>query len=449
MTQSLRSIPRGDQIARILSAGLRAVEPGEAVRRFMHRENNQLMVGDRGYDLDGFRRVLVVGTGKAGVPMTEAVVNLLGNRLYSGLVIVKEGYTSGSLQIGAVSIAEAGHPIPDQRGLQASERMIELLKDTETEDLVICLLSGGGSALMTSPSNDISIQEMQNLTQTLLASGANINQINTIRKHLEQLKGGKLARLAAPGQLVSLILSDVVGDELTTIASGPTVSDPTTFEDAYKILESYDLIQQVPSSIIAYLQRGVRSVEPETPKSGDPIFDRVQNWIIGSNKRAAEAALIQAQKEGFNTALLTTYLQGEARYAGHFLSSIAWQITQSNQPVSKPACLVIGGETTVTLQGNGMGGRNQEMALGAVQDLAGLPGIVMICIASDGGDGPTDAAGAVVTGETLKRARQAGLDPTDFLEANNSYHFFDPLGDLIKTGPTQTNVNDLAFIFAF
>ncbi len=449
MTQSLRSTPRGGQIARVLSAGLQAVEPGAAVRHFMRREGHQLIIGDRGYDLNQFQRVLIVGTGKAGTPMTQAAVDILGERLYAGLVIVKEGYTSGALKIGAVSIAEAGHPIPDQRGLQASKHLIELLEGTKADDFVICLISGGGSALMTSPVDDIGLQEMQALTQSLLASGADINEINTMRKHLEQLKGGKLARLAAPSQLATLILSDVVGDALTTIASGPTVPDPTTFEDAFKVLERYNLTQQIPSAVVAYLQRGIQSAEQETPKPDDPLFDRVQNVVIGSNKQAADAAVLQAQREGFNASLLTTYLQGEARYAGRFLGAIARQIVQSDQPIPKPACLVIGGETTVTLQGNGMGGRNQEMALSAVQDLAGLPDVVLISMASDGGDGPTDAAGAVVTGKTLKRARNAGLNPSGYLEANDSYHFFNALGDLLKIGPTQTNVNDLAFIFAF
>lgn len=432
-----------------MSASLRAVEPGAAVRRFMRRADQKLIIGDRSYNLDQFQRVLIVGTGKAGTPMTQAAADILGERLNAGLVIVKEGYTSGAHKVGAVSIAEAGHPIPDQRGLQASKRLIDLLGGTQPEDLVICMISGGGSALMTCPVNEVSLQEMQALTQALLASGANIDEINTLRKHLEQLKGGKLARLAAPSKLVTLILSDVVGDVLTTIASGPTVPDPTTYEDAYKILTKYHLTQQVPPAVLDYLQRGIDSWESETPKPDDPLFDEVHNLIIGSNKQAAYAAILQAQREGFNASLLTTYLQGEARYAGRFLGSISRQIIQTDQPIPKPACMVIGGETTVTIHGNGLGGRNQELALSAVQDLAGLPGVILISMATDGGDGPTDAAGAVVSGDTLARARSLGLNPTSFLAANDSYHFFEALGDLLRIGPTQTNVNDLAFIFAF
>jgi glycerate 2-kinase len=290
---------------------------------------------------------------------------------------------------------------------------------------------------------------MQDLTAALLASGADIYEINTLRKHLERLKGGQLARLAAPAQMATLILSDVVGDPLDMIASGPTVPDTSTFQQAYDALVRYDLLGSVPETITRHLQRGIAREVPENPKPGDSLFEQVHNLVVGSNLLAAQAAVESARREGFNAMLLTTYLQGEARQAGRLLAAIARQMAATGQPLDRPACIVIGGETTVTLQGDGLGGRNQEMALGAVADMAGLENAALVCLATDGGDGPTDAAGAVVTGQTLVRARRRALDSQAFLTRNDAYHFFEPLGDLLVTGPTMTNVNDLAFIFVF
>jgi hydroxypyruvate reductase len=321
------------------------------------------------------------------------------------------------------------------------------LNASEPGDLVICLISGGASALLTMPVTGVSLADLQALTSLLLACGANINEINTLRKHLDQVKGGQLARLAQPARVASLILSDVVGSPLDVIGSGPSVPDSSSFADAYAVLERYGLLGKAPVSIVKYLQRGCQGGAPETPKPDDPLFDRVQNVIIGSNQQAADAALQEALAEGFSAMLLTTYLQGEARQAGRWLAAIARQIASNGQPLQPPACLVVGGETTVTILGDGQGGRNQEMALGAVEDLANLPGAVLVTLATDGGDGPTDAAGAVVTGETLQRALQLGLRPGDYLRRNDAYHFFQGLGDLLVTGPTGTNVNDLAFLF--
>ena len=334
-------------------------------------------------------------------------------------------------------------------GSRATRRLAELLSGASASDLVICLISGGGSALLASPAPGLTLGDLQSLTSRLLASGADIGEINSLRKHLETLKGGGLARLAAPATLAALVLSDVVGDSLDVIASGPCVPDRTTFQDAYRVLERYAIADDVPMSILARLRAGMRGELSETPKPGDSLFDNVSNLLVGSNRLAANAATEQARREGLNDMLLTTFLQGEARYTGRALGAIARQIAASGQPLERPACLVAGGETTVSLTGGGLGGRNQELALGAVFDLAGLSDIALVTLATDGGDGPTDAAGAVVTGETLERARQLGLSPEDHLRRNDAYHFFEPLGDLLKTGATQTNVNDLAFIFAF
>ncbi|NLG74134.1 MAG: glycerate kinase [Chloroflexi bacterium] len=445
---SLASAPWGGQVARILEAALQAVDPAEAVRRQLSCSGSALKVGSVSLDLRRFRRVRVVGAGKAGAPMTRAVVEIMGPLVTDGIVIVKEGYTSSD-QIGPVQIVEAGHPLPDERGLRAARRMMDLLAASQADDLILCLISGGGSALLTAPLPDITLEDLQSLTSALLASGARIEEINALRKHLDLLKGGGLARLAAPAQIVALILSDVVGDPLDTIASGPTVPDTTTFDTAYGVLQRYDLLDRAPAPILNHLEQGRLGLIEETPKPGDPVFQLVHNQIIGSNRLAAQAAIKQAAEEGFQPLLLTTYLQGEARQAGRFLSSILRQAAVSGQPVPRPGCIVAGGETTVTLRGGGLGGRNQELALAAAGELAGLKNVALVTLATDGGDGPTDAAGAVVTGETLHRARQLELNPADFLRRNDSYHFFERLGDLLKPGPTQTNVNDLTFLFTF
>jgi hydroxypyruvate reductase len=287
---------------------------------------------------------------------------------------------------------------------------------------------------------------MQKLTEVLLACGASINEINTLRRHLDTLKGGGLARLAAPATVITLVLSDVVGDPLDVIASGPTVADPTTFADALDVLERYNVLNQTPVAILRRLESGVRGEIAETPKPGDPALARVCTLIIGSNRLAAEAALAAAQREGFNALILTTFLQGEARIVGRVLAAIAREIADNNRPISRPACIIAGGETTVTLRGDGRGGRNQELALAAVADLAAAPGALLVALATDGGDGPTDAAGAVVSTTTYQRAGDLGLDVAAALARNDSYPFFDALGDLLRPGSTHTNVNDLALV---
>jgi glycerate 2-kinase len=449
LTSTLSLMPWGQAVVRILAAALEAVEPEAAVRKHLRRQDRHLMIGERKYDLDQVDRVFIVGAGKAGAPMAQAAVDILAECLESGVVVVKDGYAGNISNIGPVSIVEAGHPIPDQRGCQGAEQIIELLASTREDDLVICLISGGGSAILVSPMDGLNLAVLQDLTSTLLASGANINQINTLRKHLDQVKGGKLAKLAAPAQVASLILSDVVGDPLEAIASGPTVPDPTSFADALNILEYLGILDEVPREVVDHINKGTHGDLPENPKPGDILFEKVYNVLVGSNLTAASAALLQARQEGFNTLLLTTFLQGEARQVSRVLTAIARQVASNNQPIRRPACILAGGETTVTLTGDGKGGRNQELALAAVPDLAGLHEVALVTFATDGGDGPTDAAGAVVTSETLERAQKTGLDPIAYLSQNDSYHFFDSLGDLLKPGPTQTNVNDLAFIFAF
>ncbi len=465
MTYSLNTAPWGQRAARIMAAAIRAVEPGAAVAQFMRLEDERLIISEQVYNLNKYRRIFLIGAGKAGAPMASTAAEILGPRLNRSIIIVKEGHTGSYIlhdvdygktisahapeHTGVIRILEAGHPLPDERGVTGAQQIEDLLSGTQPDDLVICLISGGGSSLLVSPSPGITLDDMQELTTSLLACGANINEINALRKHLDRVKGGGLAGMAAPAAVATLILSDVIGDPLDVIASGPTVPDPSTYEQAYQILERYNLLGRAPRSITARLEGGQRGELPETPKPGDPVFERVQNVIIGSNIQAARAAVSQAQKEGLHTLLLTTWLQGEAHQAGRFLAAVGRQINADNQPVVRPACVIAGGETTVTIKGDGLGGRNQEMALGAVSELAGLPDSALITLATDGGDGPTDAAGAVVTGETQYQAHQMGLSPDDFLVRNDAYNFFEPLGDLLKPGPTHTNVNDLAFLFAW
>lgn len=445
---SMRGTSWRQPVLRILTAALERVEPEAAIARHVKRAGEVLTVDGRQYSLRDYRRVFVIGAGKAGAPMARAVSGLLGERLTRGIVIVKEGYR-GKGEPGNIEILEAGHPQPDERSVLATGKIIELLEEAREDDLVLGLISGGGSALLSAPVAGVGLEHLQELTSDLLKSGASINEINALRKHLERVKGGQLARLAAPATMIALILSDVVGSPLDVIASGPTAADPSTYRDALRVLTRHDLMEKTEGPILSVLQRGAEGQLAETPKPDDPLFERVQNVIVVSNLQAAEAAVDQAIREGFNSMLLTTYLQGEARQAGRLLAAILRQIAESEKPLARPACLVVGGETTVTIGGDGLGGRNQEMALGAVQELAGLHRVAMLTFATDGGDGPTDAAGAIVTGETWQRSLQAKLDPLEFLRRNDSYHFFQKLGDLLLTGPTLTNVNDLVVLFAF
>ena len=439
-------------------AALAAVEPAAAVQRHVRREGDTLTVADRCYDLCDYERVFVVGGGKAAVPMAAAVAGILGDRLTGGIIVTKYGHTisqSPNFRSLNLQIIEAGHPVPDENSVRGAQAIADLACQATEHDLVFCLISGGGSALLTLPAPDLTLDDLQALTDALLRSGATINELNTVRKHLSRIKGGHLTRLAAPARLVTLVLSDVVGDLLDVIASGPTVPDPTTVADAQAVLKRHES-QTLPPS-----QGGIREgVLHETPKPGDPAFERAQHVIVGSNRLAALAAVEKARELGFNALLLSTYVEGEAREVAKVAAALAKGVRAHSDPLPPPACLVWGGETTVTVRGEGKGGRNQELALAAALALDGWPGVLVMTLATDGTDGPTDGAGAIVTGETVGRAWALGLDPWAALAANDSYSFFDALGKapplsspphppgggLIRIGPTGTNVNDLLFI---
>jgi len=345
-----------------------------------------------------------------------------------------------------IKINGATHPIPGEEGVNSTKAMLEIARKAGKDDLIIVLISGGGSALMPCPADPVTLEDKKIVTNLLLKCGATINEINVVRKHLSEFKGGQLAKTAYPATLVNLIISDVVGDPLDIIASGPTVPDSSTFQDAYNVLKKYNLLNKIPENIKKRIQLGLSGKIEETPKPGDKIFRNVHNILIASNRTACIAAVKKARELGINSMLLSTYIEGEARHVGAVLAGLAKEIHNYDTPIKKPAVIVCGGETTVTVVGNGKGGRNQELALGSALKISGLNGIVIASVGTDGKDGTSDAAGAIVDGQTLKRAQKLGLDTTKYLANNNSYMFFKKLGDAIFTGTTGTNVNDLITI---
>ncbi len=427
----------------IFQAALKAVDPVEAILRRVRLEAETLVVGERKFELKSFDRILVVGAGKAGAPMARALEDILGDRIVDGVIVVKEGH---GLPLQRVKIHEAGHPVPDERGIRGAESILSLVKAAGERDLVLCLLSGGGSALLVAPAEGISLENKQEVTRLLLACGADIHEINTVRKHLSRAKGGELARWAHPATVVSLILSDVIGDDLNAIASGPTVPDPGTFVDTEGVLKKYDIWGRVPKSVRGRIQKGLEGNIADTPKSGDAVFQRCYSELVGTNIQALKAAGGTAQKLGYHPLILSSTVAGEAREVAKVLTAIAREVRSSANPAPPPACILAGGETTVTLQGDGKGGRNQEFALAAAMLLDGIENVVLLSGGTDGTDGPTDAAGAIADGHTVSRARAKSLDPLDYLRRNDSYHFFQALGDLVITGPTRTNVMDVYMV---
>lgn len=425
LTHTLRNHPQGNAVTRILAAAMQAVAP----ERLSYPHLQEILQKQDG-------EIFVLGLGKAAQAMTLPLARSLADRPHLGLLIPKQAPTYAP---AGFELIPGGHPVPDENSLRAGLRALELVSGLGQDDLLLCLISGGGSALMTAPHPSLSLDDLQTLTSALLDCGARIDEINILRRHLDRVKGGGLARAAYPARVVSYILSDVVGSPLEAIASGPTAPDPTSKEDALGVLAKYDLTGKAPAAIVRTLENA-----PETPKPGEGLFERVENIIVGSNALAAQAALRQAKADGFHPEFLGDTWQGEAREAANSLCAF-----MKNPQAKRPFCLVAGGETTVSVRGNGLGGRNQELALAAVTELAGLEDVLLVTLATDGEDGPTAAAGAVVSGGTFQRAQALGLDPPDFLERNDSYSFFKALGDGLCPGPSGTNVNDLTFLFAF
>ena len=423
----------------IFMAALDAVDPYAAVKNYVDRVRAI-------WREESLKKIYVVGLGKAAYPMTRALVDAMRDRIAAGVVVTKYGHAPDGPLSDNITIFEAGHPVPDENGVAGTGRAVELIRGADRETLVICLISGGGSALFVAPLEGLSLDDKQVMTRILLKGGADIVELNTVRKHLSRVKAGRLAESASPARVLSLILSDVIGDPLDFIASGPTSPDTTTWADALAIVTRYDTAGEMPQKILQLLRSGSEGKMPDTPKKGNPLFDRVENIIIGSNRIATEAARKKAMELGYEPVVLTTELQGEAREAARWLYR---QVLESQSCLAsgrKKICLIAGGETTVTVRGTGLGGRNTEMALAFAMAIEGTSGITFLSAGTDGTDGPTDAAGAIVDGQTIPKARALDLDPQSFLDDNDSYHFFEKAGGLFKTGPTGTNVMDLQII---
>lgn len=431
---------REDALA-CLAAAIDAVEPERLVRRFLEAHPAVL-------DVPG--TVHIAGIGKAGAAMARGAAAVLGDRLAGGALVVSAGQETGAP--AGLDVFVGGHPVPDTAGVEGARRILEIAERVDRDDLLCCLVSGGGSALMTLPVAGVTLDDLRATTRLLLEAGATIDELNAVRKHLDRLKGGRLARAAAPARVLALVLSDVVGDPLDVIASGPVSPDPTTYADALAVLDRHGLGESIPVAVRDYLWRGAEGREEESPGPGHPAFERVRAEIVGHNRLAAEAARDEAGRRGYGAHLLSTTVTGEAREVGQGLAERAVQALRAGRPVPPPTCLVAAGETTVTVTGAGRGGRNQEVALGAAIALDGrletdeAERVLVVSAGTDGIDGPTDAAGAVATGVTVARARARGLDAAAALADNDAYPFFRALDDLVVTGPTGTNVMDLMLV---
>lgn len=439
---SLLQKARKDALA-IFGAGLNAVAPERAVNRFCQRQGDVLTIGKETFDLNSFENIYIVGAGKATAPMAVAFERLLGEKLTAGVISVKYGHTATLEKIQTI---EAGHPVPDKNGEIGTAKILEIANAAKANDLCICLLSGGGSALLPLAVPGVTLADKQETTRALLACGATIHEINALRKHLSRIKGGRLAVAANPATLVSLILSDVVGDDLDVIASGPTVPDSSTFKDCLNIVAKYGMSDRLPKSVTTHFENGLADPALETPKADSPIFQRTSSTVIGSNLDALLAAKKEASELKYKTLILSSMVEGETRDVARMHAAIAREVINSGHPMRPPVCILSGGETTVTLKGSGLGGRNQEFALCTVGDIAGENPIVILSGGTDGNDGPTDAAGAIADNTTLERARAKNLNFLEYLEKNDSYNFFQALDDLLMTGPTNTNVMDLHLV---
>lgn len=431
-------------LTKIFSAAIKAASPYNAVhnnlRRIPSGKRLLLKAQDKSYDLNGFKRIFVAGAGKAVCPMAKALEELLGDRVSEGLVVTKYGHSEA---LKRIEVQEAGHPIPDRNGVDGAREILELASGAKAEDLFIFLVTGGASALLPAPAFGLSLRDKQKASSLLINSEASINEINTVRKHLSLIKGGRLAEAARQATVLTLIVSDVVSDNLSSIGSGPTAPDPSTFSEALNIIKSYGLAGQMPSKVMTILKKGMKGELPETPKPGSPAFSRVSNLIVADNLSALQGAAETARGLGFKPIVLSSTVTGNTREAAGFFASILTEIKKSGNPVKRPACVLMGGETTLKVIGRGLGGRNQEFALALAIALNGEPGIHALAAGTDGTDGPTEAAGAFALPDTLEKARALGLDPAKYLTRNDSYNFFEKTDGLLVTGPTGTNVMDV------
>ena len=427
---------------KIFLAGMESVLPEKLIAKEMILKDNCLVMGHLNFFLELINNIYVIGAGKASAMMGAEIEKILGNRITSGHIVVKYGHSS---ELKYLKVTEAGHPVPDSNGFKATREIMEIAGIAKRHDLVICLLSGGGSALLPDFPEGSSPEEMIKLNDLLINSGACIKEINTVRKHLSIVKGGHLARVVYPATMVSLILSDVPGDQLDTIASGPSTPDPTTYQQALDVLDKYDLTLTVPGGILKYLKEGANGKRPETPKPGDPVFERTYNHLIGNNRLALEAAKQKASEFNINAVIINDQLQGDIISVAEYIveTSLKFKVDKDKE---KPVCLLFGGETTVKMTGSGLGGRNQHLALLSANLLQYHPGITILSAGTDGTDGPTDAAGAVVDSDTASCALSNNIDPAKYIREFDSYHFFKKAGGQIITGPTMTNVMDIIVV---
>ncbi len=426
----------------IFLAGVESVLPERLITKEMALRDNCLVIGHLNFSLELIDNIYVIGAGKASAMMAVEVEKILGSRITEGHIVVKYGHSS---KLKYIRVTEAGHPVPDSNGFKATRAIMEIAGMAKGNDLVVCVLSGGGSALLPDFPEGSSPEEMIKLNDLLINSGACIKEINAVRKHLSIVKGGQLARAVCPATLVSLILSDVPGDPLDVIASGPTAPDPTTYKQALDVLDKYDLTASVPVGILKYLKEGEAGKRPETPKPGDLIFEKSYNLLIGSNRLALEAAKQKASEFNINAVIIDDQLQGDTSSVAEYIVETSLKFKVDKNEI-KPVCLLFGGETTVKMTGRGLGGRNQHLALLCAILIQNHPGITILSAGTDGTDGPTGAAGAVVDSETLTGALSKNIDPAKYLRDFDSYHFFKKAGGQIITGPTMTNVMDIIVV---
>jgi glycerate 2-kinase len=437
--------PKPDQLLKdvyqIISAAIEAVQPRQLIRGKIKLRKNILTIDDVALRLDLYAHIYLVGAGKASASMALELEKILGTRISGGVISTKYGH---SVPCKRVKVIEAGHPVLDQNGLDASDVIYRLAVQARKEDLVICLFSGGGSALLERLPDGISMSDLQRVFEILLKCGANVDEINIVRKHISTIKGGQLARAIVPARCVSIILSDVIGDHLESIASGPTAPNSKTFNDALDILAKYKIDEMVPANVLQYLKHGAKKKSGGELDSDDRVFNNVTNIILGNNLGALKMAKREAVNLGYNTIILSSRIQGEAKEVAKFAAAIVQEIHSNNNPVKKPACVLFGGETTVTVRGNGKGGRNQELALASLAAMANTKYNYMIAsCGTDGSDGPTDAAGGIASPAIAVKAKKLGLNLSKFLDNNDSYNFFEKVGGLIRIGATGTNVMDL------
>lgn len=426
----------------IFLAGIDSVLPERLINKEMVLKDECLVIGHLNFSLEAIEKIYVVGAGKASAMMGAEVEKILGNRITEGNIVVKYGH---SCKLKYIKVSEAGHPVPDSNGFNATRAILNIAEKADINDLVICLLSGGGSSLLPDYPEGSSYDDMIAVNDLLINSGACIQEINSVRKHLSLVKGGQLARAVYPATLVSLILSDVAGDPLDVIASGPTAPDPTTFQQALNVLEKFNILPSIPDGILKYLMDGVTGIRPETPKSSDPVFEKTFNLLIGTNRLALEATKQKALEFNINPVIIDDQLQGDIGSVVEYIVETALKF-QDDKSEIKPVCLLFGGETTVKMTGKGKGGRNQHLALLSAILLQNHPGITILSSGTDGTDGPTDVAGAVVDSDTVPVALSKNIDPEKYLRDFDSYHFFKKTDGHIITGPTMTNVMDIIVV---